>query len=154
MMKMARFVPLAALLCSMAVAATPPLSPAVQQVTALLHEFLAGAGGGDPALYDRFFADDVVYTRSSGAFTTKAMIMDSVRKPSSDPPSHFSGEDLTVHEYGDTVVVAFRLVGKIEQNGKTETLQFRNTGTFLRRNGRWQVVAWQATKIAEAPPAK
>jgi ketosteroid isomerase-like protein len=153
-MRMARWLMLATLFWSIAVAETPPLSAAVQQVTALLHEFLGAAGGGDPALYDRFFADDVVYTRSTGAFTTKAMIMESVRKPSSEPPSHFSGEDLTVHEFGDTVVVAFRLVGKIAHDGTTETLQYRNTGTFLRRNGRWQVVAWQATKIEEAPKAK
>jgi hypothetical protein len=35
--------------------------------------------------------------------------------------------------------VAFRLV--------TATQQYFNTGTFVKREGRWQAVAWQATKI-------
>ena len=38
-----------------------------------------------------------------------------------------------------TAVVAFRLV--------SEPQQYFNTGTFVKRGGRWQAVAWQATKI-------
>jgi len=139
-----------------ALADAPATTGAAQQVVALLREFIAGAGGGDPALYDRFFADDVLYTRSTGAFTTKSMIMESVRAPApaSEPSMSYGIEDLTVHPFGDTVVVAFRLVAHAAHDGKTETLKFRDTGTFLRRNGRWQVVAWQATRIEDAPPAK
>jgi hypothetical protein len=147
---------LVALLASSAALADPaaPLSPGAQQVVALLKEFLAGAGGRDPALYDRFFADDVVYTRSTGAFTTKPMIMESVRKPSSDPATSFAAEDLTVRDFGNTVVVAFKLVGKTPHDGQVDTLLARDTGTFLRRNGRWQVVAWQATRIEEPAAPK
>jgi len=153
-MKTRRWLLGAVLVCSAAAAQAPAAGSATQQVTALLREFIGGAGGRDPALYDRFFADDVVYTRSTGAFTTKAMIMDNVRKPSSDLPTQFSIEDLTVHDFGDTVVVAFRLVGKTPHDGKVDTLLARDTGTFLKRNGRWQVVAWQATRIEEAPASK
>jgi hypothetical protein len=46
-------------------------------------------------------------------------------------------------------VVNFRLVQHNEKDGKQETNYFRNTGTFLKRNGKWQVVAWQATKAPE-----
>ena len=31
-----------------------------------------------------------------------------------------------------------------------QTLNYFNTGTFLRRDGLWQVVAWQATRIPDA----
>jgi len=140
-----------ALFAAAAASAAPPAAGA-RQVEALLREFIAGAGGRDPALYDRFFADDVFYTRSTGAFTTKAMIMESVRTPSSEPATQFSIEDLSMHEFGDTVVVAFKLIGKTAHDGTVDTLLARDTGTFLRRNGRWQVVAWQATRIE--PPAK
>jgi hypothetical protein len=149
-----RFLFAALLVSAIASADSPPTSAGARQVVALLHEFLAGAGSRDPALYERFFADDVVYTRSTGAFTTKSMIMDSVRKPSQDPETHFSAEDLTVRDFGETVVVAFRLVGKTPHDGQVDTLLARDTGTFLRRNGRWQVVAWQATRIEEAATPK
>ena len=49
---------------------------------------------------------------------------------------------------GDAAVVAFKLVG-VPANG-TETLYYYNTGTFLKRNGTWKAVAWQATKIPSA----
>jgi ketosteroid isomerase-like protein len=95
----------------------------------------------------------VIYTRATGAVITKADIMESLGKPTpaSEGKSTYSAEDITVHEYGDTVIVAFRLVGRTEHDdGKVETANYRNTGTFLRRNGRWQAAAWQATKISAA----
>jgi ketosteroid isomerase-like protein len=128
---------------------------ATEEVTALLREFIAAAGGGDPAIFDKFFASDVIYTRATGAVITKADIMESLKKPApaSEGKSSYSAEDITVHEYGDTVIVAFQLVGRTEKpGGSVDTAHYRNTGTFLRRNGRWQAVAWQATRISE--PAK
>ena len=32
-----------------------------------------------------------------------------------------------------------------------ETLNFLNTGTFLKRNGEWRAVAWQATRVPVEP---
>jgi hypothetical protein len=52
-----------------------------------------------------------------------------------------------VHPYGDTAVVNFRLVMHNVNQSKTETTYYRNTGTFLKREGRWQAVAWQATRV-------
>lgn len=65
----------------------------------------------------------------------------------SEPPTQYSAEDIRIQQYGDTAIVAFRLVGKVG-GGQPETLQFLNTGTFLRRNGEWRAVAWQATRRA------
>jgi len=148
-----RLASLALALCSVATGAALGQTKAAEDVTTLLREFIAGAGAGDRALFDKFFADDVIYTRASGVVITKADIMASLGKPSpaSEGKSGYSAEDITVHEYGDTVIVAFRLEGHTEHAvGKVESAHYRNTGTFLRRNGRWQAVAWQATKISEA----
>jgi hypothetical protein len=121
-----------------------------QQVIALLREFLSKVS--DPAMHQRFWADDVVYTGSNGKFRAKTEIVENVRKGGlakpGDPEPTFSAEDITTHVFGDTVVVAFRLV---HHAGDT-TESYRNTGTFLRRNGQWQVVAWQATRVQEQKP--
>jgi ketosteroid isomerase-like protein len=125
---------------------------ATQEVTALLREFMAAAGRGDRAVFDKFFADDVIYTRATGVVITKADIMANLGKPATatDGKTTYSAEDITVHDYGEMVVVAFRLVGHAQSSdGKAETNFYRNTGTFVRRNGRWQAVAWQATKISD-----
>jgi ketosteroid isomerase-like protein len=156
-MKFRTAVMVVVVLCSLVLVETPAQTNASAEVTALLREFMEAAGRGDRAIFDRFFADDVIYTRATGAVITKAAIMESLGKPApaSEGKSTYSAEDITVHEYSDTVVVAFRLEGRTEHaDGKVETAHYRNTGTFLRRNGRWQVVAWQATKISEGGRAQ
>src|SRR5580704_13050920 len=151
-MKFAKVLMIVVALGAVSGTATRTQTRGTQEVTALLDEFMAAAGSGDRAIFEKFFADDVIYTRASGVFITKASIMASLGKPTpaSEGKSTYSAEDITVHEYGDTVIVAFRLEGRTEHGeGKVETAHYRNTGTFLRRNGRWQAVAWQATKISE-----
>ena len=131
--------------------------PTAEKVTSMLRRFLVDAAEGNVAGFESFFADDVIYTRSAGLVTSKPEILKSVAnsRPSPETKTTYSAEDVTVHDYGDTAIVAFRLVALTKfSGGEAETANFRNTGTFLRRNGRWQVVAWQSTKIPEAPPAK
>ncbi|HKW56570.1 MAG TPA: nuclear transport factor 2 family protein [Candidatus Acidoferrum sp.] len=125
---------------------------ATQELTGLLGEFMDAAGRGDRAVFNKFFGDDVIYTRASGVVIGKAEIMANVGKTSTPTPTEkttYSAEDITVHEYGEMAVVAFRLVGRTEREGKVVTAYYRNTGTFLHRDGRWQAVAWQATKMGE-----
>src|SRR5262245_21916181 len=130
-------------------------APDAGELTRMLKEFLDGASRNDAATHDRFWADDLIYTGSSGRRIGKADIMRDVRsspapKPG-DPTTTYSAEDIRIQQYGDTAIVAFRLIGKPEKEGKTEVANYLNTGTFLRRNGKWQVVNWQATKM---PPSK
>lgn len=155
-MKFASVLMTVVMFCSLAAAQAPAPTKSAAEVTALLREFMQAAGRGDRPIFDKFFADDVIYTRATGAVITKADIMESLGKPvpASEGKTAYSAEDLTVHEYGDIVIVAFRLEGRTERSdGNVETAQYRNTGTFLRRNGRWQAVAWQATKISPAGKA-
>jgi hypothetical protein len=57
----------------------------------------------------------------------------------------YTAEDVQIQVYGDTAVVAFKLVATPPD--ASVVLTYFNTGTFLRRNGKWQVVAWQATAM-------
>lgn len=127
-------------------------APAAAELTKLLNEFLAGASHNDAAMHDRFWAEDVIYTGSSGRRRGKAEIMKDVRsapapKPG-DPKTTYTAEDVRIQQYGNTAIVAFRLVATTEKDGKTEVANYLNTGTFLKRKGKWQVVSWQATKAA------
>ena len=116
-----------------------------KQVEQLVRQFLADVPKNDPKVFQEFFADDVIYTRAVGVTVTKADILKNIGvREANEPGATFEGDDFTVHPYGNMAVVNFRL---IQHNG-AETNYFRNTGTFLKRNGRWQAVAWQATKAA------
>jgi uncharacterized protein (TIGR02246 family) len=135
------------------------LPPAVSAQTAsdadainkLLIEFLAGASRNDPAVHERFWADDLIYTGSGGRRRGKAEIMRDVRsapaaKPA-DPITVYSAEDIRIQQYGNTAVLAFRLVATTKNAGTTEISSYLNSGTFVKRDGKWQVVNWQSTKV-------
>ena len=118
----------------------------------LLNEFLAGAGRNDAAVHDRFWAEDLIYTRAAGSRIGKAELMKGVRsappRKEGDPVTVYSAEDVRIRQYGNAAVVAFKLVGKTaKSDGSTEVSEFLNTGTFVKRKGIWQAVAWQATAI-------
>jgi uncharacterized protein (TIGR02246 family) len=131
--------------------ALPLAADDAAELRALLDTFLAGAGRNDAAVHDRFWADDLIYTGSSGRRIGKADIMKDVRsapapKPG-DPVTVFSAEDVRVQQYGNMAVVAFRLVGTSTSGGRTVVSKYLNSGTFLKRDGQWRVVNWQATKV-------
>ena len=124
-------------------------APAAPELTKLLQDFLAGASRNDAAMHDRFWADDLIYTSSKGERKGKPEIMKEVRSEApakaGDEATVFTAEDIRIQQYGDTAIVAFRLVGTTEQDGKKAVNNYLNTGTFLKRDGKWQAVAWQAT---------
>jgi Domain of unknown function (DUF4440) len=126
-------------------------APDAAALTSLLKEFLDGASRNDAAMHDRFWAEDLIYTGSSGRRIGKADIMRDTRSAPAatpgDPATAYSAEDIRIQQYGTTAIVAFRLVGTTRTGGKTETANYLNTGTFLKRNGKWQVVSWQATRM-------
>jgi len=160
MMNKLKALALLALLLPLPVVAAPQAKAqgaTAEELTTMLRRFLVDAAQGNVAGFESFFADDVIYTRSAGVVTNKAEILKNVAslRPTPESKTTYSAEDVTVHEYGDTAIVAFRLVARTEHSdGKSETGNYRNTGTFLRRNGRWQVVAWQSTKMPEAQTTK
>ena len=63
-----------------------------------------------------------------------------------EPKTTFTAEDVRIQQYGDVAIVAFRLMGATERKGTTEVSTFLNSGTFLKRNGEWRAVSWQATR--------
>ena len=125
----------------------------VDEITALLQDFLANSHR--EAAHERFWAEDLVYSSSSGLRFGKAEIMEGfdaspgeTEDASEEPQVTYSGEEVDVRLYGDTAVVAFKLVGRPTDTASgAEVLYYFNTGTFLKRDGVWRAVAWQATKI-------
>jgi uncharacterized protein (TIGR02246 family) len=140
------------LVIGFAITAQAQTAPAAAELTKLLNEFLAGASHNDAAMHDRFWADDLIYTGSGGRRRGKAEIMKDVRsapapKPE-DPKTTYTAADIRIQQYGNTAIVAFRLVATTLKDGKTEVANYLNSGTFVKRKGKWQVVNWQATKAA------
>src|SRR5688572_5038831 len=99
-------------------AASAENAPAAAELTQLLKQFLAGASRNDVAAHERFWADDLIYTRSAGVRVGKAEILASARSAPAEAAgtaTTYTPEDIRIQQYGDTAVVAFRLVGASAQ---------------------------------------
>lgn len=121
-----------------------------KQLIGLIREFLKDVPGNQRATFDRFFAVDIIYTRGTGQVITKKDILaDTGNSTAPRANATYEGQDFQVHQYGDVAIVNFRLVMHASENDKPVTRTFRNTGTFMKRNGQWQAIAWQATPIEQ-----
>ena len=144
---------LASLGCAVILCSGPVLATDTEDLTAMLQEFLAASS--EEAAHASFWAEDLVYTSSAGLRFGKAEIMagfddsDAEEEATGDAPAMtYSGEDVDIRLYGSTAIVAFKLVGTpMDKSANADMQYYFNTGTFLKRDGVWQVIAWQATKI-------
>jgi hypothetical protein len=125
-----------------------PASPVV--IRELLSDFLTH--NSDPARHEAFWADEVVYTSATGAVRTKPDLMAAVRrattgaaKKPAGPAPIYTAEDIVIRPYDGFAALTFRLVAR-SADGTVDT--YRDSGTLIFRDGRWQVITWQATKIA------
>src|ERR1700731_4053318 len=113
---MKRILLIGMLLISMSSALIAQTAPDAAELTKLLQDFLAGAGKNDIAMHDRFWADELVYTSALGRRKGKADIMRELRVETAATPKPeegaavYTAEEIRVQQYGDTAVVAFRLV--------------------------------------------
>lgn len=125
-------------------------APDGDELREMLDIFLAGATVNDLDAHRRFWAEDLIYTSSTGQRFGKQDIVgrnapDEDAPEDAEPELVYSAEEVRIQQYGTTAIVAFKLVGTPADGA--EPLYFYNTGTFLKRDGLWQVVAWQATRI-------
>src|SRR3954464_5528765 len=139
-------------------------APDAPELTKLLNDFLAGASKNDIAMHDRFWADELVYTSALGRRKGKADIMRELRGETGKSPAPaatptpdegttvYTAEEIRIQQYGDTAIVAFKLVATTDKAGTKTVANYFNTGTFLKRNAKWQVVAWQATALPKESP--
>jgi hypothetical protein len=155
---------LASLLPLSAMAQSPP-APEAAELTKLLKDFLAGASTSNITVHEHFWADDLIYTSALGRRKGKADILKELRAeaaaptatpgPKEEESAVYTAEDIRIQQYGTTAIVAFRLVATTKKGDKTEVANYLNTGTFLKRDGKWQATGWQATKMpGEAEPKK
>lgn len=97
------------------------------------------------AAVDQFEADDIITTDPGGRVTDKAQD----KKDLSSGDLKFQSmelSDLNVHVYGNTAVAAGTNNLKGTYKGQDISAKYRFTDTWVKRNGKWQVVSSQSTK--------
>ena len=124
---------------------------AEQEVRKLERAWLDAYERHDTKAMNAIVADDFVITFPDGTRQTKPQIMDSIKTPRNlVNPLKFYTEDVQARVYGDTVILIGRVVTEYQRDGKPVKEQSRYTDTYVRRNGRWQVVASHLSNVAQS----
>jgi uncharacterized protein (TIGR02246 family) len=126
---------------------------AEQEVRRLERAWLDAYEQRDAKAMEAIVADDFTITFTDGSIQTKKQIMMWINEPRNPntPSNKLYTEDVLARVYGETVILIGRVITEWQQNGKTVREQNRYTDTYVRRGGRWQVVASHLSNVKDAP---
>jgi len=100
----------------------------------------------DVATLESLIADDLVYTHSSARLDTKRSLIDGMTSGKTVYTA-VEPSDVKAQDFGDTVVLTGVAQIKVTANGAPNAFGVRFTDVYARRNGRWQMVTWQSTRL-------
>ena len=128
-----------------------PGNTAEAEVRRLERRWLDAYEQHDTKAMSEIVADDFVITIPNGGTQTKPQILSMISRPKDAAnPSKFYTEDVKARVYGETVILTGRVISEYVQAGKPVKEVSSYTDTYVRTNGRWQVVA---SHLSEAPKA-
>jgi ketosteroid isomerase-like protein len=131
--------------------AAPQQSGVESTLTQIEHDLTAALLKRNVAAIDPVIASDFVFTAPDGKVQGKAQFINDVK--SGDLALESSEiSDMKVRAYGDAAVVTYATTDKGKYKGQDISGLYRWTDVFVRRAGKWQIVAGHGTPIA--PPAK
>ena len=119
-------------------------SDPAQEVQKLERAWLDAYEQSDEKAMNAIVADDFAITFPDGSMQAKAQIISMIKmpRPAGRPTVKFHTEDVKARVYGDTVILTGRVISEYRRDGQViSTEQQRYTDTYVKRNGRWQVVA-------------
>jgi Domain of unknown function (DUF4440)/Domain of unknown function (DUF3471) len=134
---------------------TPGAEPAVvSELTKATQELMSAIASGNWSVWDRFLDDSIVYTAEDGRTLTKAQLREEM-KPL---PPGYSGsiqvETADVRQYGETAVVSHEDLEHEEVFGQKLVSHYHATDTWVRRGGKWRLVASQVlVRLQDPAPA-
>ena len=117
-----------------------------QTILSLESSRIAAMLGRDLEALSPILADDLTYSHSSGRTDTKASFLELVRS------GHYLDVAFPRREVvlcGTAVVVRGQAQMRVHHDGAQLSYPILFLETYVLRNGRWQLLAWQATRAKE-----
>ena len=102
----------------------------------------------DTGALESILADELTYTHTTAALDTKESF---IQRLASGAVNYVSvaPSNMQVRSYGDTAVVTGNADLQVSNNSNRTSFSLRFTDVLVQRDGRWQVVAWQSTRLPE-----
>ncbi|HEY0460941.1 MAG TPA: nuclear transport factor 2 family protein [Pyrinomonadaceae bacterium] len=104
----------------------------------------------DRGFFERVEADEFIFTDSAGGITTKREDVASLDQPAGEfKMVSYTVDEMKVFLYGKTAVVTGRVTTVSRGKDREAAGKTRFTDVFVRRAGRWQIVAGHSSRIRE-----
>jgi hypothetical protein len=121
------------------------ISSVTQELTQIEQQLATRWKNGDCDAWGSLIHADWSVIHITGATLTKAEALKMCRAPDAPTEAH-SVDELSVRPFGDAAVVTGRTIVTLGGTSP-ETIKLRFTDVFIRREGRWQIVASHATRL-------
>lgn len=133
-----------------------------QAILQLKRELYEAARNGNATAVERIVSDDYIEIESDGNVSNKTDLIKTMKELAALPDSMRSSipvpaiDDIKVRTYGDTVVLTGHSISRQQYSTfddekkrapKEIVNEYRFTDVFVKRNGRWQIVSSQSTRI-------
>jgi ketosteroid isomerase-like protein len=99
-------------------------------------------------IYDSLLAEDWTTIDLAGRVLSKSEVMQELSSKDREIEAA-SIDDIKVKELGDVAVVTGRTIATGSYKGQRSSVVLRFTDVFVKRGGRWQVVASQGTQVSQ-----
>ncbi|MEO6394026.1 MAG: nuclear transport factor 2 family protein [Pyrinomonadaceae bacterium] len=104
----------------------------------------------DKKFFERIEAAECIFTDSGGGITTRAEDIASLDQPPGDTKLiKYEVDEMKVFDYGKTAVVFGRVTTTLKNKDREIVNRSRFTDVFVKRDGRWQIVAGHSSRIRE-----
>ena len=107
----------------------------------------------DVAGLNRVLADELTYCHSSGRCEGKAPYVASLASGKTRY-TRFESTEQKARLYGEIVLINGRGNVTVIADGKENSYELIYTDAFVKRDGRYQMIAWQSTRVPAPEPAK
>ncbi len=101
---------------------------------------------GDMSVYDKYSADNSVFTDPGGMMMTKAQSL-AMFKSGDLKLESIKMDNMKVQMFGNTAVVTYTSMDKGTYKGRDISGEYRWTDVFVKTGGKWKLVAGQGTPI-------
>ena len=126
----------------------PHDTPDVRELVRLESVWNEAHEKGDASVLEKLWADDLEVTVPKMPVMSKSDVLGFARSGRMKF-QRYQTSGLKVRVYGDAAVVSGRLQRTRTLNDKTVNDDWRFTKFYIRREGRWQVVAFHASEAAQ-----
>jgi ketosteroid isomerase-like protein len=119
-----------------------------QAIIDLDRKRMEAMGKKDIATLNDLLSDDLIYCHSSARLDTKQSLIGAMQSGATVyeavEPSDVKAQDL-----GGAVVLTGIARIRVTSGGKPNAFAVRFTDVYANRGGKWQMVTWQSTRLAE-----